>query len=248
MTVRGWEARYVRILKKFGYSRRRDEESARMLDSAIVGDTGHDHLGALISKKPVIVIGAGPSIARSLPVLKRHRRVTKIAADGAVEFLMQNGVWPDVVVTDLDGDLESLQAASGRSIMVVHAHGDNMGRVTLAGRFPRCIGTTQSRPFGRISNFGGFTDGDRAVFLADHFGAEKIILLGMDFGRRIGRHSNTRRADRRTKLEKLKEAESLLTWLYARNREIYSVSAGGWAQKVSPEQISDIIAGGSRVM
>jgi len=29
---------------------------------------------------------------------------------------------------------------------------------------------------------GGLTDGDRAVFLADHFGASRIVLAGFDFG------------------------------------------------------------------
>ncbi len=242
MTVRGWEKRYAKILKEFGYSRRLDEESAKMLDSIMDGNAGYDQLKILISKKPVFVIGAGPSIAKSPPILKKYRNITRIAADSAVGFLMQSRIQPDIVVTDLDGDLESLQKASKRGIMVVHAHGGNMDRIPLARRFPRCIGTTQSKPFGRISNFGGFTDGDRAIFLADHFGAGKIILLGMDFGSRIGKHSNTRVADRRIKLKKLKEAESLLSWLYTRNPRIYSISTRSRVQKITPAQIGDIIA------
>jgi hypothetical protein len=42
------------------------------------------------------------------------------------------------------------------------------------------MGTTQSRPFGRLHNFGGFTDGDRAVLMARHLGAP-TRLLGFDF-------------------------------------------------------------------
>jgi len=240
MSIQGWEPRYARILEKFGYSRRQDEESARLLDAAIRADLSSG-LRKIISKKPVIVIGAGPSISRSLPVLRRHKGVAKIAADSAVEFLVRNKIQPDVVVTDLDGDAKSLQEASQKSIMVVHAHGDNMERIPMAEGFPKCVGTTQSRPFGKISNFGGFTDGDRAVFLAHHFGAKKIVLLGMDFGGKIGRHSNTKRRDRPDKIRKLREAESLLAWLCTKNSEIYSTSAIRGARKITPGELDDII-------
>ncbi len=70
-----------------------------------------------------------------------------------------------------------------------------------------CIGTTQTTPFNKIQNFGGFTDGDRGVFLASHFEAKKIILFGMDFGKQIGKFSNTKKSDRDTKLKKLKIGE-----------------------------------------
>ena len=43
------------------------------------------------------------------------------------------------------------------------------------------IGTTQIEPISDVYNFGGFTDGDRAVFLAEHFGAKEIELVGFDF-------------------------------------------------------------------
>ena len=66
-----------------------------------------------------------------------------------------------------------------------------------------CIGTTQTNPFNKIQNFGGFTDGDRAVFLASYFGAKKVILFGMDFGKKIGRQSRTESSDRKIKLKKL---------------------------------------------
>jgi len=48
-------------------------------------------------------------------------------------------------------------------------------------RLRKVIGTTQSRPTNGLYNFGGFTDGDRAVFLAKHLDALKIILIGFDF-------------------------------------------------------------------
>lgn len=241
MTIRGWEAKYVKILKKFGYSRKQDEDSAWLLESVLKGNTKSSHLKNLISKKPVIIVGAGPSISKSLPILKKYKKTTMIAADSAIQFLIENKIYPDIVVTDLDGDEKSLLKTSQKSIMVVHAHGDNMEKIPMVENFPKCIGTTQSKSFGQISNFGGFTDGDRAVFLAHHFGAKKIILLGMDFGGKIGRYSNTKRVDRQTKLKKLKEAESLLVWLYAKNQEIYSTTAIKGAQRITHDEIKDII-------
>ena len=50
------------------------------------------------------------------------------------------------------------------------------------------MATTQSAPFGEVHNFGGFTDGDRCVFLADHFAATRIILCGFNFTE-VGKYS-----------------------------------------------------------
>ncbi|MCZ7371501.1 MAG: hypothetical protein O8C66_13440, partial [Candidatus Methanoperedens sp.] len=40
---------------------------------------------------------------------------------------------------------------------------------------------TQSKPLSNIYNFGGFSDGDRCVFLAHAFGARNITLIGFYF-------------------------------------------------------------------
>lgn len=241
MTIRGWEQRYAKILKKFGYSRRRDEEAARLLDSTIRGNAGPEQLRAIIAKKPVFVVGAGSSIPEALPVLKKFKKTPIIAADSAVRLLVENDILPDIVVTDLDGDRESLLRASQSSIMVVHAHGDNMGKIPMAECFSMCVGTTQSKPSGRISNFGGFTDGDRAVFLASHFGAKRIVMLGMDFGQKIGRHSDTKRTERPIKLRKLTEARGLLEWLATKNPRMYSTSPIRGVRKITLEDIGDIV-------
>jgi uncharacterized Rossmann fold enzyme len=42
------------------------------------------------------------------------------------------------------------------------------------------VGTTQAAPLPHVYNFGGFSDGDRAVFAADELGASKITLVGVD--------------------------------------------------------------------
>jgi uncharacterized Rossmann fold enzyme len=97
--------------------------------------------------------------------------------------------------------------------MRIHAHGDNIEKLDLVKKFKNCIGTTQSTSFSKIENFGGFTDGDRCVFLANHFQAKKVILFGMDFGERIGKFSKTKKSERKIKLMKLKQGKSLLEWL-----------------------------------
>lgn len=213
MSITGWNVKYHEILEEFGYSRIKDHKSAVLLDS-MLKKYPLDNLRKMICKRPVFVIGAGPSLSSALPVLKKYKKITKICADTAVTPLIQNGIRPQVVVTDLDGDLETLRRI-GRtdSIMVVHAHGDNYDRLELARGFRNCIGTTQTRKTGKVHNFGGFTDGDRCVFLADYFGASEIFLFGMDFGAKIGRYSDTKRLDRATKLKKLKYGRTLLEWL-----------------------------------
>ena len=186
MTIKGWEPKYREILKEFGYSRKKDSQSCKLLDSLLSNKTRITEIKGLIENKPVFVVGAGPSLPSCIPILKKHKKITKIVADGATRAIIENGLTADIIVTDLDGDIKSLKKA-GRTntIMVVHAHGDNSEKIHFVKNFKNCIGTTQTKPTGRIHNFGGFTDGDRCVFLANHFKAKKIILLGMDFGTRI---------------------------------------------------------------
>ena len=85
------------------------------------------------------------------------------------------------------------------------------------------IGTTQTKKFGKLENFGGFTDGDRCVFLAEYFDASKIILIGMDFGQKIGKYSKHQVVNRRTKIKKLKFGKMIVEWLATKSTaELYS--------------------------
>ena len=109
--------------------------------------------------------------------------------------------------------------------MIVHAHGDNINRLPYSISFKHCIGTTEDKPFRKIRNFGGFTDGDRCVFLANHFGASKIILIGMDFGIHIGKYSKVGKYNKSLKLKKLEKGKSLLEWLAPKsNSDLYTTS------------------------
>ncbi|MDD1718303.1 MAG: hypothetical protein LUO88_04425, partial [Methanoregulaceae archaeon] len=63
-----------------------------------------------------------------------------------------------------------------------HAHGDNIPLIRhwvprFTGPF---VATTQTRPLPGVHNWGGFTDGDRAVFAAHALGAKQVVLAGFD--------------------------------------------------------------------
>jgi uncharacterized Rossmann fold enzyme len=214
MMISGWKKRYLLILKELNYSQKKDKQSAIILDSILKKTNTTDKILKLINGKTVFVIGSGPSLSNAIPKLKKLKKSIKIVADSSLKPLVDNGIIPDIVVTDLDGDENTIKKiAKTKSIFVIHAHGDNIKKLELVKKIKNCIGTTQSNPFNKIQNFGGFTDGDRGVFLANYFGAKKIILFGMDFGNRIGKFSNTKKADRKIKLKKLEIGENLLIWL-----------------------------------
>jgi hypothetical protein len=126
--------------------------------------------------------------------------------------------------------------------MIVHAHGDNAEKIHLVKDFKNCIGTTQTKPVGKVHNFGGFTDGDRCVFLANHFKAKKIILLGMDFGTRIGKYSKATVVNRTIKIAKLRRGKKLLKWLAQKSgSELYSTTKIKGFTKTNLRSIDDII-------
>ncbi len=214
MRLQRWERKYGEILREFGFSRKEDLHAAKFLNSLLQSKAPLGKLERKIRDRTVFVIGAGPSLSASIPHIKKFKGVTKIVADGVAKALLENGVRPDVVVTDLDGNLEYLKKASQKNaVMVVHSHGDNIGVLPLALLFRGCIGTTEGKPFDKIRNFGGFTDGDRCVFLARYFGAKRIIMFGMDFGNKVGIYSKEGKYDRTVKIAKLAKARELLEWL-----------------------------------
>ncbi|HLA22755.1 MAG TPA: 6-hydroxymethylpterin diphosphokinase MptE-like protein [Nitrosopumilaceae archaeon] len=244
MKVKGWEKKYAKILKEFNFSRKEDTESARVLNSILRRRVSLKKIEKKIRNQTVFVVGAGSSLVSSIHVLKKYKNITKIVADGATRALIENKIIPDVVVTDLDSEPEFLKKASkSGAIMVVHSHGDNIEKLHLASRFRTCIGTTEGRSFGNIHNFGGFTDGDRCVFLARYFKAKKIILFGMDFGPKIGRYSKIRVYDRRTKLRKLRHGKKLLEWLASKDSSgLYTTKPIKGFTKIRASNLDKIIS------
>ena len=212
--ISGWEKRYFSILKELNYTEKKDKESAAILDSILKKTDTIEKVREIIQGKTVFVIGSGPSLSIAIPKLKKLKKSIKIAADSSLKPLIDNGIIPDIIVTDLDGNEDTIKKISKtKSIFVIHAHGDNIEKLQMVKKMKNCIGTTQTNPFNKIQNFGGFTDGDRGVFLASHFDAKKIILFGMDFGNQVGKFSNTKRSDREIKLKKLEIGKDLLIWL-----------------------------------
>ncbi|MCD4800799.1 MAG: DUF115 domain-containing protein [Methanococcoides sp.] len=184
MDFEKWEPVYKAILEDFGFSREDDQNAANILSHLLIGPNtaSTDVLEELISGKDVLVCGNAPTLAQELDQVKIEDHVV-IAADGATATLVDRGIIPAVIVTDLDGDVEKeIQANKEGSIAVIHAHGDNIEQILkYVPRFNNIIGTTQAAPFSNIYNFGGFTDGDRCVFLAGEFNATSITLAGFDF-------------------------------------------------------------------
>ena len=226
MTIKGWKTRYREIRNVFGYKESDDIASAKKLNSIIVKKTPLSNFKRSIFGKTVFVIGAGPSLDSSISVMKKYENITKIVADGAVEALIKHKIRPDILVTDLDGDMNSIKKIARTNIpIIVHAHGDNKEQLKIVKKFKNKIGTTQSEKFGRLENFGGFTDGDRCVFIAEHFKPKKIILFGMDFGKTIGKYSKHVVKDRNLKLKKLAYGKKLLEWLSTKsNSQLYTTS------------------------
>ena len=214
MMISGWKKRYFSILKELNYSEKKDKESALILDSILKKTDTIKKIRKLIEGKTIFVIGSGPSLSIAIPKLKKLEKSIKIAADSSLKPLVDNGIIPDIIVTDLDGNEDTIKKISKtKSIFVIHAHGDNIEKLQMVKKMKNCIGTTQTNPFNKVQNFGGFTDGDRGVFLASYFNAKKIILFGMDFGNQIGKFSNTKKSDREIKLKKLEIGRELLIWL-----------------------------------
>ena len=224
MTIRGWKTKFNEIRKEFGYSEKEDFISAKKLNLLLKTKNSKKQFQDMIKGKTIFIIGAGPSLSKSLKHIKKSKNITKIVADGAVRALLEKNIKPDILVTDLDGDLESIKKIGRTKIpIIVHAHGNNSDRLEIVKGFSNVIGSTQTRKFGKLENFGGFTDGDRCVFLAEYFNASKIILIGMDFGQKIGKYSKHKVINRRTKIKKLKFGKIIIEWFATKSKaELYS--------------------------
>jgi len=209
-----WRPWYDDIVRRLELDRRADLQAAERLN-ALLPRPNIQGLKKIVQGRDCIVFGAGPSLDADLVRLERAGFLDRvlIAADGATSAVIKHRN-PDIVVTDLDGEVEpQLDSWNRGAWLVVHGHGDNLERVeqVVPNLGERVIGTIQTRAFGKLFNFGGFTDGDRAAFMAHELGASKIYLAGMDLGQRIGRHSGDK--DRERKLIKLKICGELLAWL-----------------------------------
>lgn len=151
-------------------------------------------LEKMIAGKPCVVFGCGPSLDHHVSILELKLKETTavlVTADGATSALVETGIIPQVVVTDLDGYLPDIIMASQRgALIILHFHGDNREAVArYVPELANVIPVTQVEPTDIVRNFGGFTDGDKCLFLASAFGASAVLLVGMDFGKDMGSRS-----------------------------------------------------------
>ncbi|MBS3816375.1 MAG: DUF115 domain-containing protein [Candidatus Thermoplasmatota archaeon] len=200
MDFEEWRPLYEDMIDDFSYSEERDIEAAELLSEY----RGTDGLTPLRTLRGEDVEISGPFYN---PTKSKSEIKLRVAAGASLEQMMETGVEPDLMVTDLDGNTELQLELNLKGIPVImHAHGDNMDLIRgWSRRFEgHVISTCQCEPPKRgIHNFGGFTDGDRAAFIADHFGAEEIILNGWNFEEPYEENDDE-------KVKKLEWAEKLL--------------------------------------
>ena len=209
-----WAPRYRAIQAEFDFPFEREERSAERLIDRLPAAGRRDALGRVARRlegREVVVVGRAPHWGAP-PVWQRPAggpRPAVIAADGATVVCLTAGLVPDVIVTDLDGPVASEVVANARgSLVVVHAHGDNPPAIDrwvpeFSGEL---AGSWAGPPRDGLLDVGGFTDGDRAAFLAEHVGASRILLWAFDFAHVEEVEASAR--DR--KLAKLRWAAELL--------------------------------------
>jgi 2-amino-4-hydroxy-6-hydroxymethyldihydropteridine diphosphokinase len=186
-----WSSRYDQIRAEFGFPFERELAAAELLVSLLPDAAEEDplvRLRPLVEGRTAVVVGLAPRTGP--PPLWRlpptPRAPVLLAADGATATCLDAGLVPAIVVTDLDGPVAAEVAANRRgSVVVIHAHGDNQPALReWVGQFPgEVVGSWAGPPRAHLLDVGGFTDGDRAAYLADHLGAERVLLWGFDFAR-----------------------------------------------------------------
>ncbi|MBZ6496684.1 6-hydroxymethylpterin diphosphokinase MptE-like protein [Natrinema longum] len=215
-----WEPVYEAILDDFGYDRAGDERGRDLLASLLEASFDPTEL-AIGPDTTVAVAGAGPSLESDRALERARAAEFVVAASTAVDTLASHGIDADCMVTDLDKNPGTVERLTTDGVPVaIHGHGDNLDAIRTV--VPNCdhayvLPTTQTTPRGPVRNVGGFTDGDRAAFLADHLGAGHLSFVGWDFDDP---------AVEPTKACKLEWAERLLYWLESRRGDRFAVLDG----------------------
>lgn len=219
------DALWREVRAEFGYDLARDAASANLLRDFLSrpGYKAGDVVEAartLVGGREVWVVGAADSAASGLAKVPSDAVI--VAADGATTAVLEAGLQPVLIVTDLDGNVRhEIRAAERGSYVFAHSHGDNLPALQRwFPRFPKdqVAGTCQTPPEPPLINPGGFTDGDRACYLSQWLGATRLHLVGFELGGPVGRYSG--RPDPATKLRKLAWADRFLKQLVAQGVRI----------------------------
>lgn len=254
MNMEQWQHWYRKITEKLGYDPADDRRAAEIL-SRLLKDrqTPFEELKHRVEGRLVLIFGAGPSLEEDLKRIAKTRLLetcSTITADGATTALLKiTRKNPDIVVTDLDGRIEDIQTADKKgAYIVVHAHGDNIPQLKqYVNSLSNVLGTTQVKPTGGLYNFGGFTDGDRAVFLAEALGGGPLALAGMDLGEAAGRFSKISVPSLEVKAVKMRFGKELLEWLASNVKiDLYNLTSGGEEiegfRRVTPEEFEEALS------
>lgn len=195
------------VREAFGWSEDDDLKSAEGLKQAL---SGHSHWNfqqreATLSRireklrgaEHVVVLGA--AVEQTEIEAWVGRNAVFVAADGAVGVL-ESYKQLACIVSDFDGAIHLDTAAREGQDIVAHAHGDNLPQwsraLSLWQQYPLpphlVLSHQVSHHIPEMYNFGGFTDGDRALcfVLANDVPAEKIAIVGFSTGK-IGAWSAT---------------------------------------------------------
>ena len=175
-----WWPLQEEINTQFGFSRSREKASSRLI-SRLYKPKGD--LSNIISNNTVTIVGAGITEKEVIP------DGIKIAADGAVSACLERNIIPEIIVTDLDGNLPEMVWANKKgSKIVVHAHGDNLSRLFEFSTEIQVICLTTTYPSSGTNCWGGFTDGDRSLMMSLRLGAKLVNLIGFNFDK-VGPYS-----------------------------------------------------------
>lgn len=193
---------YKKILQNFSFSQSEDEKARDFLYSMrkkFNPKTLIDEIIRNLSNKQPVFFGAGPNLWRQLSqiskgLIKHRKNFYLVAADGSANALKLFNLWPDLIVSDLDGVLyeDMVSILKHGTIALIHGHGDNLKQITLFSSLlmihSRIICTTQTPPKYPIINPGGFTDGDRGLFFLHHLCDLKktFWLFGYEFKESVG--------------------------------------------------------------
>ncbi|HXW67472.1 MAG TPA: 6-hydroxymethylpterin diphosphokinase MptE-like protein [Thermoplasmata archaeon] len=234
-----WAPQYERLRQAFGFPLDAEERAAERLVDLLPAAARAEPLERVARRlrgREVVVVGlapgAGPPPLWRLPADAAGPVV--VAADGAAATCLDAGLVPSVIASDLDGPVAAEVAANRRgSLVVVHAHGDNRPALEQwVPQFPgELAGSWSGPPRAGLFDVGGFTDGDRAAYLAEHVGARRVLLWGFDFGS----VEEPDPAARRRKLAKLDWARRILADLAAES----PVPIDAWARDGSIARYAD---------
>jgi uncharacterized Rossmann fold enzyme len=187
MNFNKWFPIYIDIMHDFGWDIEKDYIASLILYKNSINKNTRDidALKKLIHGNVVLVIGNGPDFDVQIVKWKHFEDAVVIAADSVVSKLYKLGVVPNIITTDLDGDLVAIKKCIQKgALAIIHAHGDNIKNLSkveeIVGEHS-FITTTQCAPFDTIHNFGGFTDGDRAAFIAKEFFCMDLYLYNFNF-------------------------------------------------------------------